>query len=55
MSKLIQSVGYLNVLLGTLAGPLMKVAVFLAIKVLIPLAAMTSAFAIDRAIQRTEG
>ena len=51
MSKIIQSGGFLGSLLSRLAGPLMKVAVPLAKKILFPLGITAPASAIDAAIQ----
>ena len=50
--KIIQLAGFLGALLGKFAGPLMRVAVPLAKNVLVALATITSASAIDSAIQR---
>ena len=50
--KITQSGGFLDVFLGKLAGPPMKVAVRLAKDVLVPLPTLASATAIDGAIQR---
>ena len=47
----VQSGGFFGALLGTFAGPLMKVAVPLTKNVLVPLGTMASASAIDGAIQ----
>ena len=52
MSKVIQSRRFLVALLGKLAGPLVKGGVSLAKNFLAPLATMTSACAVDGAIQR---
>ena len=52
ISKIIQSGGFLESLLGKLAGPLMKVATALAKNVLAPLGITTAAPAIDAGIQK---
>ena len=52
VSKIIQSGGFLGSLLSKLAGPLMKVAIPLAKKVLPPLGITTAASAIDAQIQK---
>ena len=52
MSKIIQSGGFLGVLLGRFSGPQMKFAVPIVKNVLAPLATMKSVFIIDFAIQR---
>ena len=51
LSKIIQSGGFLGVLLGKLAGPLMRVGVPLAKNVLAPLATMASASIVDGTIK----
>ena len=52
ISKIIQSGGFLGSLLSKLAGPLMKVAILLAKKVLAPLGITAAASAIDAGIQK---
>ena len=52
ISKIIQSGGVLGSLLSKLAGPLMKVAISLAKKVLAPLGITAAASAIDAGIQK---
>ena len=52
MSKIIQSGGFLGLLLSQLAGPLMKVAVPLAKNILAPLGITAAASAIDAGIQK---
>ena len=52
ISKMIQSGGFLGVLLSKLAGPLMKVAVPLATNILAPLGITAAASAIDAGIQK---
>ena len=52
ISKIIQSGGFLGSLLSKLAGPLMKVAILLAKKVLVPLGITATASAIDAGIQK---
>ena len=52
ISKIIQSGGFLALLLSKLAGPLMKVAVSLAKNILAPLGIIAAASAIDAAIQK---
>ena len=52
ISKIIQSGGYLGLLLSKLAGPLMKVAVTLAKNILAPLGITAAASAIDAGIQK---
>ena len=52
ISKIIQSGGFLGVLLSKLAGPLMKVAVPLAKNILAPLGITAAASAIDTGIQK---
>ena len=52
ISKIIQSGGFLVVLLSKLAGPLMKVAVPLAKNILAPLGITAAASAIDTGIQK---
>ena len=52
MKKIIQSGGFLGKLLGKLAGPLMKVAMPLAKKVLVPLGLTAAMPAIDGSIQK---
>ena len=52
ISKIIQSGGFLGSLLSKLAGPLMKVAVPFAKKILAPLRITAAASAIDGAIQK---
>ena len=52
ISKIIQSGGSLGSLLSKLAGPLMKVAILLAKKVLVPLGITATASAIDAGIQK---
>ena len=51
MFKIIQSGGFLELLLSELAGPLMKVAIPLTKNVLAPLAITAAASAIDARIQ----
>ena len=53
LSKMIQSGGFLGNLLGKLAGPLMKVAMPLAKKVLAPLGLSAAMSAIDGSIKKT--
>ena len=53
ISKITQSVGFLGSLLSRLAGPLMKVAIPLAKKVLAPLGITAAPSAIDAGIQKT--
>ena len=55
ISKIIQSGGFLGSLLSKLAGPLMKVAILLAKKVLVPLGITATASAIDAGIQKNTG
>ena len=50
--KIIQSLGFLGFLLSKLAGPLMKVAFFLAKHVLVPLGITAGASAIDAGFQK---
>ena len=50
--KIIQSGGFLGSLLSKLAGPLMKIAVFLAKNVLVPLGITAAASALDAEIQK---
>ena len=52
ISKIIQSGGFLGLLLSKLAGPLMKVAIPLAKNVLAPLGITAAASAIDAGIQK---
>ena len=52
ISKIIQSGGFLGLLLSKLAGPLMKVAIPLAKNVLTPLGITATAWAIDAGIQK---
>ena len=52
LSKIIQLGRFLGILLGKLAGPLVKVVVPLAKNALVPLATMASASTIEGAIQR---
>ena len=52
ISKIIQSGGFLGVLLSKLAGPLMKVAVPLAKNILAPLGITAAASAINTGIQK---
>ena len=52
ISKIIQSGGFLGSLLSKIAGPLMKIAVPLAKKVLAPLGITATASAIDAGIQK---
>ena len=52
ISKIIQSGGFLGLLLSKLAGPLMKIAVPLAKNVLAPLGITAAASAIDAGIQK---
>ena len=52
ISKIIQSGGFLALLLSKLAGPLMKVAVSLAKNILAPLGIIAAASAIDAGIQK---
>ena len=52
ISKIIQSGGFLGVLLSKLAGPLMKVAVLLAKNILAPLGITAAASAINTGIQK---
>ena len=52
ISKIIQSGGFLGVLLSKLAGPLMKVTVPLAKNILAPLGITAAASAIDTGIQK---
>ena len=52
ISKIIQSGGFLGSLLSKLAGPLIKVAILLAKKVLVPLGITATASAIDAGIQK---
>ena len=52
ISKIIQSGGFLGLLLSKLTGPLMKVAIPLAKTVLAPLGITTAASAIDAGIQK---
>ena len=52
ISKIIQSEGFIGLLLSKLAGPLMKIAVPLAKNVLAPLGITAGASAIDAGIQK---
>ena len=52
ISKIIQSGAFLGSLLSKLAGPLMKVSILLAKKVLVPLGITATASAIDAGIQK---
>ena len=52
ISKIIQSGGFLGSLLSNLAGPLMKVAVPIARKILAPLGITAAGSAIDAGIQK---
>ena len=52
ISKIIQSGGFLGLLLSKLAGPLMKVAIFLAKNVLPPLGITATTSAIDAGIEK---
>ena len=52
ISKIIQSGGFLGLLLSKLTGPLMKVAIPLAKNVLAPLGITAAASAIDAGIQK---
>ena len=52
LSKMIQSGGFLGILLGKLAGPLMKVAMPLAKNVLAPLGTSAAMSAIDGSIKK---
>ena len=52
ISKVIQSGGYLGSLLSKMAGPLMKIVIPLAKKVLAPLGITAAASAIDAGIQK---
>ena len=52
ISKIIQSGGFLGSLLSKLAGPLVKVAIFLAENVLAPLGITAGASTIDAGIQK---
>ena len=52
ISKIIQSGGFLGLLLSKLAGPLMKVAIPLAKNVLAPLGITAAASALDAGIQK---
>ena len=54
ISKIIQSGGFLGLLLSKLAGPLMKVAIPLEKNVLAPLRITTAASAIDAGIQKKQ-
>ena len=54
LSKKIQSGGFLGNLSGKLAGPLMKVAMPLAKKVLVPLGLSAAMFAIDGSIKKKD-
>ena len=51
ISKIIQSRGFLALLLSKLAGPLMKLAINLAVNILAPLGITVAASAIDAEIQ----
>ena len=52
ISKIVQSEGFLGLLLSKIAGPLMKVAVPLAKNILAPLGIRAAASAIDAGIQK---